>query len=217
MKLYKINCYGANYGIGLNAEEAIDFYLYRNPELEVIEDIRGKLEAILVLTESELEQCFDSLPNMSVGASDEAVMKFMNSHDFKYASRLSGADKLGVWELFNLIRNGVSIYGEVDNMLQLVLSGMTPEEYNNFKLRKAFTESLPNKYDLLLALGFNQQYPNVYRIDDEGNRRYFVYIDGPFAISEYNYTDDMLDVQFVRWMSIGQFVEEFVEGKNFEE
>ena len=214
MKLYTINCYGVNYGIGNNEEDAVKAYLFNHPELQEVDDIENKLEAKLLLSEEAFEDIFAGLVIMynDVGITNEMI-RFITNKNYLYATGASLENILGIYEVFESMLDEVSIYSSYSMSIEdIIKCNMTLKEIEadyydkNFKVSsRNYVSMSVDEESILKFLGFYELEDGngTLQWDDDDIGVTFVYDDPTGTITEYHNGNE-----FQTYFSVGRFINE---------
>lgn len=122
MKLYTINCYGLNYGMGVTEHDAIQSYLFRHPELQEVDGIEDNLKAKLLLNDAQFEDIFADLVgiNNETGLSTYMILCIKDKAD-GFGLKLSVEETVGIYEVFESMLDEVSIYSSYSMSIEEII------------------------------------------------------------------------------------------------
>lgn len=217
MKLYTINCYGLNYGIGFNEEDAIKAYLFSHPELQNVDNIESNLRGTEILNDAEFEAIFSDLVimNNDNGLTIDMI-RVINEYVYQNDIMLCHSDIVDIYEVFENLLDEVSIYASYSMSLEEIikcketLKDIEADFYvKNFKVidKEKYTV-IDDKY-ILTFLGFYEleEGNEVYQVDMEETGFSYVYDAPTGTITEFQNGDEQRTFH-----SLGDFIDNEVLG-----
>lgn len=219
MKLYTINCYGLNYGLGVDKDDAIKAYLFRHPELQDVDGIEDNLKAKLLLNDAQLEDIFATLVHMNNdnGITTEMISTIVEKVS-EFGLDISVENTIGIYEVFESLLDDVSIYSEYEMSMEEIikndksLKDIETDYYNNrvMVIDKDKYRVVDDK-SLLIFIGFYEleDVNGTLQCDIEDSAVSYVYDDPTGTITEY-----INGTEHRTFYSIDDFIDNEVLGRN---
>lgn len=219
MKLYTINCYGLNYGLGVDKDDAIKAYLFRHPELHDVDGIEDNLKAKLLLNDAQLEDIFAGLVHMNNdnGITTE-MMSFIVEKVSEFGLDISVENTIGIYEVFESMLDEVSIYASYNMSIEDIIKceqtikEIETEFYEaNFKVIDKDKYRVVDEKSMLKFIGFYELEDGngTLQCDIEEPAISYVYDDPTGTITEY-----INGTEHRTFYSIGDFIDNEVFGRN---